>query len=145
MTKSTGHLEPPCFHCPPMIGAETTFGTADPASVAGFDQSRWPMGVSTARVFIAAATFVLSFGLPLALSTACATSNRARLGPSCWFHCLPLVVSYPPARSLLEIPVSVDLYGHVGAQYTPEARPLPIDPSDETCDGNKPVLAICPI
>ena len=76
-----------------MIGVDTTFGTAAPASEAGFDQSRLPTGVSTLSVFIASRTIVLSFGAPLAESTAAATSNSERLAPSCWFHCLPLADS----------------------------------------------------
>ena len=73
-----------------MIGVLTTLGTAMPASETGFDQSSFPTGVSTVSVAIAPMTFDLSFGLPLAFSTAAATSNSDRLAPSCWFHCLPV-------------------------------------------------------
>ena len=93
ITKSIGHLETPCFHFPPMIGVLTTCGTGTPANETGFDQSRLPTGVSTLSVFIASMIFERSFGAPLAVSAAAATSNSERLAPSCWFHCLPLVDS----------------------------------------------------
>src|SRR5205823_2446148 len=83
---SSGHLVP-FTHWPPGMGVATTLGTGP--------LPHWslPIGVSTESVFIVSATFCLSFGLPLALSTAAATSNRAMLGPICWFHCLPLALS----------------------------------------------------
>ena len=87
MTKSILYLSPVFTHWPPGIGVGTTFhGT--PARV--LDQSRTPTGVSTFSFFIAAATAFLSFGLPLSFSSAAAASKRPRLGPACWFHCLPL-------------------------------------------------------
>src|SRR5579872_4849572 len=123
-----------------MIGVATTLGGVAPAP-----HARWPSGVSTASVFIAVATACLSLGLPLALSAAFATSNSARLAPACWFHSLPELDSYPLASCAEVTPVSDDVYGHVGAQYTPLARPLPIEPSASTCDGKRPVFAICAI
>src|SRR5216684_3641496 len=116
-----------------MIGVVCTFGIGAPANVGGFVQSRWPTIVSTASVLTVSATLVLFLGSPLAFSTASATSNSERLAPSCWFSCLHVT------------PVSEDLYGHVGCQYTPDASPLPIAPSELTCDGKRPVLAICAI
>src|ERR1700730_1917293 len=116
ITKSTGHLETFCFHWPPMIGVVCTFPIWTPANVGGFDQSRWPTGVSTVSVAIAAATLALFLGSPLAFNTAAATSNRARLAPVCWFHCLPEACSYPLPRSFELMPVSEDVYGQVGAQ-----------------------------
>src|SRR5258708_39112137 len=106
-----GHFETFCFHCPPMMGALTMPDTAGvPGPKFGFFvQSRLPTGVSPVSVFIASTIFCLFFGSPLAFSPAAATSNRDRLAPSCWFHCLPLDVSYPLARSADEMPVSDDL------------------------------------
>ena len=78
-------LPVPLIHWPPRIGVGTTFGDGPRAPVRAT-----PIGVSTLRVFIALATLALSLGSPLAMSAAAATSKSARLGPSCWFHCLPL-------------------------------------------------------
>src|SRR5437763_12430969 len=86
-TQTYLYLPPPLIHWPPGIGVVTTFGTGFLAPPV--PQWSSPSGVITLSFFIAFATLVLSFGLPLALSTAAATSNSARLGPSCWFHCLP--------------------------------------------------------
>ncbi len=72
----------PLTHWPPGIGVVTTFGTGPVPHCSA------PSVVSTLRVFMAFATLTLSLGSPLALSAALATSNRAMLGPSCWFHCL---------------------------------------------------------
>src|SRR3989442_2484904 len=55
ITKSTGHLETPCFHCPPMIGVVCTLGIGAPANVGGFDQSRWPTIGSTESVLTVSA------------------------------------------------------------------------------------------
>src|SRR5205814_10060141 len=63
----------------------------------------------------------------------------------CSFHCFPVDDSQPSPSCLHVTFVSDDLYGHVGAQYTPEARPFPIAPRDVTWDGNRPVFAIWPI
>src|SRR5438105_7555891 len=108
-------------HCPPMIGVTTTLalGWVLP-------HCSWPQGVSTDRVLIAFATAALSWGSVAALNAAAATSNRARLGPSCWFHCLPEELSYPFPRSAEETPVRDEVYGKVGVQYAPEARPTPM-------------------
>ena len=87
MTKSILYLSPVFTHWPPGIGVGTTFhGTPG----RDFVQSSTPTGVSTFTFFSAPMTAFLSFGLPLAFSSADATSNRPRLGPACWFHCLPL-------------------------------------------------------
>ncbi len=82
IVKLTGHLAD-FSHWPPTMGVATTFATGPAPHL------RVPRGVSTESVFIASATLLLSFGLPLAFSAAAATSNSARLAPSCWFHCLP--------------------------------------------------------
>src|SRR5262245_3670518 len=87
MTKSTLYLSFVCTHCPPGIGVGTTFhGTPG----RDFVQSRTPTGVCTFTFLRAPMTAFLSFGLPLAFSSAVATSKRPRLGPACRFHCLPL-------------------------------------------------------
>src|SRR5947208_15966762 len=93
------YLPLPRTHWPPGIGVATTFGTGFLAPPV--PQWSCPSGVITLRFFIAFATFVLSFGLPLALRAAAATSNSARLGPSCWFQYLPETLWQPAARSLL--------------------------------------------
>ena len=37
------------------------------------------------------------------------------------------------------------MYGKTGCQYAADARLYPREPSASTCDGNRPVLAICAI
>src|SRR6266566_1471290 len=99
----------------------------------------------TLSFFIAAATLFLSFGSPLAVKAAAATSKSARLGPACWFQYLPDFCWYPAASCLFETPVSGERYGHDGAQYAALARLNPSDPSAATCDEKSPVFAICAI
>src|SRR5881396_1779387 len=108
------YLPLPRTHWPPGIGVATTFGTGFLAPVV--PQCSCPSGVMTLRCFIAFATLVLSLELPLALRAAAATSNSARLGPSCWFQYLPEAFSYPAPSCLLVTPVSEEWYGHVGPQ-----------------------------
>jgi hypothetical protein len=55
-------------------------------------------------------------------------SNRAMLAPSCWVHCLPAVFWYPSPRFWEEMFVNDDVYGYVGVQYAPLARPTPKAP-----------------
>src|SRR5438132_11396139 len=93
ITKSTGHFETPCFHWPPIIRVLTTLGIVTPANLAGFAQSRLPIGVSTVSVLIAERIFDLSFGLPLPFNPAPAPSNSERLPPSRCLHCYPIVDS----------------------------------------------------
>src|SRR5258708_38408409 len=99
-----------------MLGVVCTFGIGCPANVGCLDQSRFPTMLSTDSAFIVSATLALLLGSPLTLSTAVATSNSERVAPSCWFHCLPEAASYPSPSCLQVTPVSVDLYGQVGAQ-----------------------------
>src|SRR3954447_17069864 len=74
------------IHWPPRIGVATTL------VLGPLPHCRRPIGVCTSSPPIALARPTLSFGFCAACSAAAATSNSARLGPSCWFHCLPAVV-----------------------------------------------------
>src|SRR5579871_4069613 len=112
MTKSSAHLLPGTLcHWPPMIGVATTFGGSGPAP-----HWRRPIGVCTERCFMVLATTFLFFGWPLALRSAAATSKRARLAPSCWFHSFPLDLVYPAPSCFEETAVREEVYGQVGAQ-----------------------------
>src|SRR6516165_4057694 len=88
ITKSSLKLLPAgaCTHWPPTKDVATTLAFGP------LPQCRCPTGVSTSRVLIALARAVLSLGSDAAFKAAAAASNSARLGPSCWVHCLPIEV-----------------------------------------------------
>ena len=96
-------------------------------------------------VLMALASAALSRGLVLAFSASVPASNSDMVEPSICVHCLPVLASYAWASCAPESPVSAEAYGKLLCQKHPAPRFCASGPSASTCEGTRPVLAICAI